>query len=201
VLCPKKEDAGVSALVSLDNNYLGLLLPYSPLHEILFRTGNFDALVMTSANMSEEPICHQNEECRQRLGGVADYFLEHNRDIYIRCDDSVMRVSKEQPVFIRRSRGYAPRPILLQQKGTSVRPSRAKNCICLTRDNLPRQPTMATWGVATLQVFEQTIRHMQLFEIDPRQIIHDLHQISIHQMGYGKARIPFTGLQHHLRIY
>ena len=65
VLCRKKEDTGISALVSLDNNYLGLMLPYSPLHEILFRLGNFDALVMTSANISEEPICHQNEECRQ----------------------------------------------------------------------------------------------------------------------------------------
>ncbi len=203
VLCPKKEDAGVSALVSLDNNYLGLLLPYSPLHEILFRTGNFDALVMTSANMSEEPICHQNEECRQRLGGVADYFLEHNRDIYIRCDDSVMRVSKEQPVFIRRSRGYAPRPILLQQKGTSVLAvgGQLKNCICLTRDNLAfvSQHIGDLENLATLQVFEQTIRHMQkLFEIDPRQIIHDLHPEYLStKWVMENARIPFTGLQHH----
>jgi hydrogenase maturation protein HypF len=203
VLCRKKEDAGISTLVSLDNNYLGLLLPYSPLHEILFRMGNFEALVMTSANMSEEPICYQNEECRQRLGTVADYFLEHNREIYIRCDDSVVRTGNEQLLFIRRSRGYAPRPILLQKKGNSVLAvgGHLKNCICLTRDNLAfvSQHIGDLENFATLQVFEQTIRHMQkLFEIVPQQIIQDLHPEYLStKWVLENARIPYTGLQHH----
>ena len=203
VLCRKKENIPISDFLSLDNNYLGVMLPYSPLHEILFSAGKFDALVMTSANMSEEPICYQNEECQQRLGNVADYFLIHNRDIYTRCDDSVMRVGLDNPVFIRRSRGYAPRPILLKNKGTSVLAvgGHLKNTICLTRENLAfvSQHIGDLENVATLQVFEQTIRHLQkLMEIEPQQIIHDLHPDYLSTKWVQEnALLPFSGLQHH----
>jgi hydrogenase maturation protein HypF len=203
VLCRKREKAGISSLISLDNNYLGLMLPYSPLHEILFALGKFDALVMTSANMSEEPICYQNEECLQLLPEVADYFLEHNRDIYIRCDDSVMRIGNNKPLFIRRSRGYAPRPILLKNKGRSVLAvgGHLKNTICLTKDNLAfiSQHIGDLENVTTLQVFEQTIQHLQkLMEIEPQHIIHDLHPDYLSTKWVQEnARIPFSGLQHH----
>jgi hydrogenase maturation protein HypF len=203
VLCRKRENATISAHVSTDNNYLGLMLPYTPLHEILFNSGNFEALVMTSANISEEPICYQNEECFQRLGSVADYFLNHDRDIYIRCDDSVLRTGAGRPVFIRRSRGYAPRPVLLQNKGTPVLAVGAhlKNCICLTRDNLAfvSQHIGDLENLATLQVFEQTMQHLQkLMEINPEYIIHDLHPDYVStKWVVENARIPYRGLQHH----
>ena len=120
VLCRKREDSSVSKEVSLDNDYYGIMLPYTPLHEVLFRKCNSQVLVMTSANMSEEPICYQNDECITRMGHVADYFLVNNRDIHTRCDDSVIRLYGNKSFFIRRSRGYVPKPILLPEKGAPV---------------------------------------------------------------------------------
>ena len=203
VLCRKTGDTGISSLISPDNNYFGILLPYTPLHEILFRLSTFDALVMTSANMSEEPICYRNEECKTRLAEVADYFLDHDREIYTRCDDSVMRICSGQPVFIRRSRGYVPRPVLLKEKGSSVLAvgGHLKNTVCLTKNNFAfvSQHIGDLENLITLGVFEETIQHLRkLFEISPQHIIHDLHPDYLSTRWVQEnAGIPFTGLQHH----
>ena len=94
------------------NRTLGVMLPYTPLHHLLFDGAPYRALVMTSGNISEEPIVVANEEARERLAGVADAFLTHDRDIYMRTDDSVVRdVRRASPALLRRSRGYAPRTI------------------------------------------------------------------------------------------
>jgi hydrogenase maturation protein HypF len=139
----------IAADVAPGNHYLGLFLPYTPLHHLLLAEGKFKALVMTSGNLSEEPIAIANDEARSRLGGLADYFLMHNRDILLRCDDSVVRVlpthsiesepSRSWPAeafnrkghkdqaqcaekiqHLRRARGFVPVPVFLNREVPSI---------------------------------------------------------------------------------
>lgn len=112
VLLKKINDSPVSACVAPGVPNLGVMLPYTPLHHLLLEK-NFTALVMTSANQVDEPICIGNREALQRLQGIADYFLTHNRDILFRCDDSVAVVAAKKTRLLRRARGYVPRPLLL----------------------------------------------------------------------------------------
>ena len=93
VLLPRIKDAAIAEAVAPNQRDLGLFLPYTPLHHLLFAAGKFTALVMTSGNLSEEPIAIDNREAVDRLGGIADFFLVHDREILLRCDDSVVRPS------------------------------------------------------------------------------------------------------------
>ncbi len=95
------------------------MLPYTPLHFLLLKD-SFRALVMTSGNMSEEPIAIDNQDAFKRLISLADYFLIHNRDIYLRSDDSVVKMINHQVRFFRRSRGYVPRPVFLKKPVRSI---------------------------------------------------------------------------------
>jgi len=113
VIVRRTEDCPVSPLVAPHNALLGLMLPYTPVHHLLLRGNALAALVMTSANLSDEPIAFQDDDALQRLSGIADYFLLHDRPIHMRSDDSVIRVFQGRPLFYRRARGYAPRAIRL----------------------------------------------------------------------------------------
>src|SRR5205085_4188659 len=99
--------------VAPGNPFLGIMLPYTPLHHLLLREMGGVPLVMTSGNRSDEPITYQDEDAVIRLAGVADFFLTHDRPIHVRCDDSVTRVVGGQELPLRRSRGYAPQPVAL----------------------------------------------------------------------------------------
>jgi len=121
VLLNKNSKYCLSPLVAPDLHNVGVMLPYSAMHYLLFDLVDDLAFVMTSANPPNQPIVNDNEEALRILGGTVDYFLFHNRKIAQRCDDSVMRVHGKRDVFLRRSRGYAPAPILLRQK--------AKRCV------------------------------------------------------------------------
>ncbi|HQI00399.1 MAG TPA: carbamoyltransferase HypF [Deltaproteobacteria bacterium] len=112
VLVKKKAADAISPLVAPGMANLGIMLPYAPLHHLLLE-GGFPALVMTSANQTDEPICIDNDEALKRLKGIADYYLLHNRDIIVRCDDSVATVVQRAPRLMRRSRGYVPKPIIM----------------------------------------------------------------------------------------
>ena len=114
VLLSARRDSPVSHLVAPGMSTLGIMLPYTPLHHLLLKS-DFTALVMTSANQTDEPICIENAEAVSRLSGIADGFLVHNREILVRCDDSVAMVARNRPYPLRRSRGYAPRPVLLKE--------------------------------------------------------------------------------------
>jgi hydrogenase maturation protein HypF len=114
VLVKMKDPSPLSGLVAPGMARLGIMLPYAPLHPLLLDKG-FDALVMTSANQTDEPICTGNGEAVRRLAGIADFFLLHDRDIVVRCDDSVAFVAENTPRLVRRSRGYVPRPVLLER--------------------------------------------------------------------------------------
>ena len=203
VLCPKKEKNDLCPEISLDNEYFGLMLPYSPLHELLFHSANPDALVMTSANISEEPICIANDECMKQMEDIADGFLIHNRDIYMRCDDSVLQIVEEKSFFIRRARGYSPRPIKLKKNGRSVLAvgGQLKNTICLTKKNLVflSQHIGDLENLQSLNAFELTIDHLQrLFEVKPECIIHDHHPEYLStKWAREKREIPTKSVQHH----
>jgi len=114
VLCRKKRHGGIAPSVAPGVPDQGIMLPYTPLHALLLEDDS-PPLVMTSGNRVDEPICQKNREALLRLKGIADFFLLHNRDILVRCDDSVVTAARGKTVMIRRSRGYAPRPITLQQ--------------------------------------------------------------------------------------
>ncbi len=134
VLLRKKKGDLISRHIAPGVPDLGIMLPYTPLHYLLLE-GAFRALVMTSANKVDEPICIGNREAVERLRGIADFFLVHDRDILVRCDDSVSFVSEGRQGMIRRSRGYAPKPILLNKRLPDVLAlgSHMKNTICCTK--------------------------------------------------------------------
>ena len=108
----QRDSSNITAGVAPGLNYLGVMLPYTPLHHLLLCQAGVP-LVMTSGNLSEEPIAKDNDEALARLKGIADYFVLHNRGIYARYDDSVFMVEGGQSVAVRRARGYAPYPIML----------------------------------------------------------------------------------------
>ena len=179
VLLKKIEPNSISEAVAPRNRYFGAMLPYTPLHYILL-SHNFTALVMTSGNLSDEPIAIDNEDAFDRLSNIADYFLIHNRDIYLRSDDSIVRKSAGFTRFIRRSRGYVPIPVFLNKKVPSILACGAelKNTICLTKGNhaFLSQHIGDLENLASYDFFQLTIRHMKrILDINPEIIAFDLH--------------------------
>ena len=210
VLLQKKENIPVAENVAPGNKRLGVMLPYTPLHYILFdylkqilTDNNEPILVMTSANLSEEPIAISNEDARERLGNIGDAYLMHDRDILIRADDSVVMEVNDQPVFFRRSRGYAPRPVFIKENGPSILAVGAelKNTICLLKSNRAflSQHIGDLENLRANEFFTSSIEHLQkIFEINPEAIIHDLHP------GYFSTQwvkeqqdMPIFAVQHH----
>jgi hydrogenase maturation protein HypF len=114
VLLRKKEGCSIPQEVVPDTEYLGFMLPYTPIHYLIFKYLHLDILVMTSANISDNPIIYKNDDALLYLSKIADYFLLHNRDIKTRCDDSLVRVIDKKEYFLRRSRGYVPFPVKLK---------------------------------------------------------------------------------------
>jgi len=179
VLMKWRPESTLSKAVAPGLKYLGMMLPYTPLHHLLLRETGLP-LVMTSGNLSEEPIARDNDEALRRLGNIADFFLMHNRDIYARYDDSVMTVEKETPRFVRRARGYAPYPIRLPYRSRQILGCGAeeKNTFCLTRDNYAfvSQHIGDMENLETLEHYVNTIAlYKKLFRIEPEIIACDMH--------------------------
>jgi len=179
VLLRWKKGSSISSAVAPNLKYLGVMLPYTPLHHLLLRETGLP-LVMTSGNLSEEPIASDNDEALRRLRGIADYFLLHNRDIYARYDDSVYMVEDGQPMAVRRARGYAPYPVFLPFKVKQILACGAedKNTFCLTRDEhaFLSQHIGDMENEETLEHFENTIQlYKKLFRIEPEIIAYDMH--------------------------
>jgi len=134
VLLESLDEQILSPFIAPGMRHLGVMLPYTPLHHLIFASG-FKALVMTSANRSDEPICIGNEEAFSRLGDIADYYLVHNRDIVMRCDDSIAFVEQDCPRITRRSRGFSPRPVSLNRPYPDVLSLGAhmKSSVCIIK--------------------------------------------------------------------
>lgn len=179
VILKKKKPNPLSKEVSPRNRYFGAMLPYTPLHYLLL-SHDFIALVMTSGNISEEPICIDNEDAFKRLSKIADYFLVHNRDIYLRSDDSIVKHTAGQTRFMRRSRGYIPVPVFLNKKIGQILAcgGELKSTVCLTKENnaFISQHIGDLENQATYEFFQLTINHMkQILDINPKIIAYDLH--------------------------
>ncbi len=214
VLLKKRADTSLPAVLAPNNRYLGFMLPYAPLHYLLFhhdspnpgRALHFKALVATSGNLSEEPIVIGNDEAIHILGGLADAFLLHNRDIFMRVDDSVVRVSSGKTLFIRRSRGYVPQAIMLADEAPDVLGCGAevKNTFTLTRGNaaIVSQHIGDMENMETADFFDETLANLrQVYRSNPTAVAYDLHP------GYLSTRwalkhiaekgLKGFGIQHH----
>ncbi len=224
VLLERKAEAQIPEAVAPRVNTLGFMLPYSPLHHLLFE--NLDRpLVMTSANISDEPICYEDEDARKRLANIADYYLLHNRQIHMRTDDSVARVAVQgsrqsrassdasaggrdargPSMILRRSRGYAPGPI--KTGFTFARQILAcgaelKNTFCLTRGDYAfvSHHIGDLENFETLQSFREGIEHFKrLFYLEPEVVAYDLHPEYLstkYALGLDQIETKL-GVQHH----
>ncbi|MBN2186388.1 MAG: carbamoyltransferase HypF [Dehalococcoidia bacterium] len=204
VLMKWKDDSPVSRELAPNLRYLGIMLPYTPLHHILLRDTGLP-LVMTSGNLSEEPIAKDNDEALRRLSGIADYFLVHNRYIYSRYDDSVAMVERAASQIVRRARSYAPYPIPLTFRAKQALGCGAemKNSFCLTKDNhaFLSQHIGDMENLETLEHFSHTISlYKKLFRIEPEIIAHDLHPNYLatkYAQQLGESGLKLIPVQHH----
>jgi hydrogenase maturation protein HypF len=203
VLARRRADGGASDPVAPGHKYLGLMLPYTPLHFLLLEHAP-RALVMTSGNLSEEPLVFDNAEARSKLAGLADAFLMHNRDIQVPCDDSVIRPVAEGAVIpLRRARGFVPVPIYLPVKSEPILGVGAeqKNTFCVAAQGvaLVSQHIGDLDSVETFDYYQQAIRHFKgLSRKDPVIVTHDLHP---HYLSTRYAQeltgVRLIGVQHH----
>jgi hydrogenase maturation protein HypF len=180
VLLRKREGNVIAEAVAPGIPWLGVFLPYAPLQHLLFASGQLSALVMTSANLSEEPIAIDNDEALKRLGAIADAFLMHDREILQRCDDSVAALVDGVPQLLRRARGFVPlavglpidTPPLLAVGG------HLKNVFALARGRFVYQSQHLgdLENLTGLEFFRESLDHlMRTFEIEPQAVVHDLH--------------------------
>jgi hydrogenase maturation protein HypF len=193
--------AGFAAGISPGLRYLGVMLPYTPLHHLLFE-GRFEFLVMTSGNISEEPIVIDNALAKEKLQPLVDIVVEHNRDIFMRVDDSVARVFEGQPRVLRRARGYVPEAIPLGREVAEVLAVGAelKNTFCLTKGEFAilSQHIGDLENYETLQFFEESFRNLQsVYQARPLVIAHDLHPDAL-GTRWARARSESKiAVQHH----
>ncbi len=201
VLLIRKNDKVIASNVAPGNDRLGVMLPYTPLHHVLFHY-DLPPLVMTSANLSEEPICIENSEAFNRLKGIADYFLIHNRDIYLRSDDSITIHLADKKRIIRKSRGFVPRPVIVNSTGPPILAvgGELKNTVCLLKDNLAflSQHIGDLENLESYTFFQKTIDHFQqIFETKPEMIVHDLHPGYLSTQWANEQGPPLFAVQHH----
>ena len=208
VILPRRPDAKLASDIAPGDNTLGIMLPYTPLHYLLFSDSpqmdsEWAALVMTSGNLSEEPIVVANHEAMLQLGEVADWFLLHNRDIATRVDDSVVRIFEGRERALRRSRGFVPQAIYLELEMEEVLAfgGELKNTFCLTKGHyaILSQHIGDLENYETMRFFEETLANLKtIFKVVPRAIAYDLHP------GYMSTRMALAsgierrfGVQHH----
>jgi hydrogenase maturation protein HypF len=203
VLLPARPEAALPATIAPSNRFLGVFLPYTPLHRLLFSSGRFEALVMTSGNISEEPIAIDNQEALQRLGGIADAFLVHNRAILRRCDDSVIRVAAGLPQQLRRSRGFVPVPVSIEQESQPILAvgGELKNTICIVRgaEAFLSQHVGDLENLESYNFFQEAVDHLQrVLEVQPTIIAHDLHPDYFStKWALGREGVQHVPVQHH----
>ena len=202
VLLKKKKNDRISTFVAPFVSSLGIMLPYAPLHYLLLEN-KLLALVMTSANQVDEPICISNREAQNRLKGIADYFLVHNRDILVRCDDSIAFVTGGKPQLLRRSRGYAPRPLILKESFPAVLAlgPQLKTTQCILKDNFaflsPHIGDMET--PQARDFFHESVALMKrITQSDPQIIACDYHPAYYStRVAQELKEVRIVHVQHH----
>lgn len=208
VLLKKKPGYCIAENVAKGQNYLGVMLPYSPFHYILlnYLKKTMPALVMTSANYSDEPLTKSNNEAFEKLKNIADYFLIHDRKIHISCDDSVVNIINKKPAIIRRARGYVPYPITLPSNNNQVLACGAelKNTFCVTREKhaFVSQHIGDLKNAETLEHYKFMASHfLKFFRIIPEKVACDLHpdylSARFAEEFAKKHKIRLVKIQHH----
>ena len=203
VLARRRRDAPLARAVAPANRWVGLMLPYTPLHHLLCAELRAP-IVLTSGNVSDEPIAYRDEEARARLGPIADAFLVHDRPIQIRTDDSVVRLLRGRPLVLRRARGFAPQPLrvpLGARRPVLACGADLKNTFCLLRG---REAILShhigdLGNYETLCAFAEGIEHYQrLFDVVPEVVAHDGHP-EYHATRHALALVGVerTAVQHH----
>jgi len=206
VLLAKRAGHDLADAVAPVSPYFGFMLPYAPLHYLVFED-DFPPMVMTSGNLSEEPICREDDEALDRLAGIADLYLLHNRPIHTVCDDSVTTVQRGRPLMLRRGRGYAPRPLTVPVESPepvlAVGPE-LKNALCLLRgrEAFVSQHVGDLKNALAARYFEATAEKLErLLETTPAVLAHDLHPAYL-STRYARRRardegLRLIGVQHH----
>ena len=203
VLLKKKVPNMIADQVAPKNPNIGVMLAYTPLHYLLLDDEEILALVMTSGNLSEEPIVIDNDEAFELLDKIADYFLIHNRDIYLRSDDSVVRKIDSETRIPRRSRGYVPQPIFLHKEFPKILACGAelKNTICLTKGKnaFISQHIGDLKNMESYEFFDLTVRHLKrILDIEPEIIAYDLHPDYLStRYALEQSGAELIGVQHH----
>lgn len=200
----KKRSCGTYLHLS-ENNYIGVMLPYTPLH-VLLLGDDLDCLVMTSANLSDTPIVYKNAEAAEKLAGIADGFLLHDREILTRCDDSLIRIYEGRDYPVRRSRGYAPHPISVKHlaEGLLACGAEQKAGFCISKEGhaFPSQHIGDLKNLETLDCYEEQLRHFaQLFDFEPLAAACDMHpdylSTEVAERIARERGIPLLRVQHH----
>ncbi|MBI5382001.1 MAG: carbamoyltransferase HypF [Opitutae bacterium] len=205
VLVRRHDKTPLATSLAPGNPWLGVFLPYAPLHVLLL--GAFgDPVVATSGNLSDEPLCTDNAEARQRLGAIADLFLQHNREIARPVDDSVVRTSAIGPILLRRARGYAPTPLTLPPSAQLDEPllcvgAHMKNAVAVTvGDQLVLSPHIGDLGNApAAAAFARTVELLsQLYGGKIARVACDVHPDYASTQYAEKLGVPVVRVQHHL---
>ncbi|MGC1462083.1 MAG: carbamoyltransferase HypF [Terracidiphilus sp.] len=206
VLVRKRDNNPIAPTVAPGIPWLGLFLPYAPLHHLLFADPRIHALVMTSANLSEEPIAIDNDEARSRLAAIADAFLFHDREILQRCDDSVTAVVDNAPQLIRRARGFVPLaiPLPLEAPPLLAVGGHLKNAFVLARGRFAYQSQHLgdLENLTGLNFFRESLDHLMCtFEIEPETVVHDMHPGYLStewaKQWASERNLPLIAVQHH----
>ncbi|MDW8104140.1 MAG: carbamoyltransferase HypF [Armatimonadota bacterium] len=202
VLLRRREEEVVAPSVAPHNPYLGVMLPYTPLHHLLLRALGFP-IVATSGNLSDEPICTDEHEALHRLAGIADLFLVHNRPIARHVDDSVVRVLLGRELVLRRARGYAPLPVLVKEPLPPLLAVGAhlKNTVAMSvgRQVFLSQHIGDLETAQALEAFRRVIADVQgLWEHQPQAVACDMHPDYLSTQTAHRMGLPVVAVQHHL---
>jgi hydrogenase maturation protein HypF len=206
VLARLRVGSGIAENIAPGIPWLGVFLPYAPLQHLLLADQRVRALVMTSANLSEEPIAIDNQEARTRLGSIADAFLMHDREILQRCDDSVAAVVDGAPQLLRRARGFVPLAVRLPLDAPPLLAvgGHLKNVFALARGRFAYQSQHLgdLENLAGLDFFKESLDHlMRTFEIEPQTVVHDLHpgylSTASAKEWAGERGLQLIAVQHH----
>lgn len=202
VLLKKRKSFGLASQIAPGNRWIGVMLPYTPLHHLLL-SGASDVLVMTSANLSDEPIVKANDEAVDRLAGIADLFVVHDRRILTRVDDSVMRVANGRALHLRRSRGFVPVPIDMGRAVPSVLAmgGELKSTVCITRG----RHAFVSQHIGDLEderswdFYLETVDHMRkVLDVTPGTVVYDLHPEYLStKHALEMPGVSRVGVQHH----
>ena len=203
VLLPKRENCSISPAVAEGVDTFGFMLCYAPLHHLLFREG-LEVLVMTSGNISDEPLICKNEKAIEKLGCIADKFLMHDREIHRQVDDSVVHIIDDEPVLLRRARGYVPTPFLIEEKSRRdifAAGGDLKNTFCLGKQEqlIPSEHIGDLEDADVYHHYINSVEHLRkLFEVEPAVAACDLHPGYLStQYALSIPDVKVIKVQHH----